>query len=132
MKRYKHRNTILAFTALLAPVAHAKDPTYTNTPQPISGLIEFENFVSANGSGAPHVQNPQGEVGHGESIRGIGSGTFVDYSVDIAETGSYKVGIRASGGGTRNIEFRFGGTVFHSFAVPFIPTSTSIKSDSKR
>jgi len=77
----------------------AKDPTYLDTRQPVPGHIEFENFVSVNGT-VRTIETPRYEAGLGESITRMTNNASANYSVNVAETGNYEIKIRFSRSGT--------------------------------
>ncbi|RUT45347.1 carbohydrate-binding protein [Paenibacillus anaericanus] len=89
--------------------------TAAPTAKPIPGQIEAENWDAMNG-----VQTQQtSDVGGGLNVGWIDVGDWLDYYVNVAETGTYTVEYRvASSGNTGELQLRSGQTTLATTSVP--------------
>ncbi|TVY09465.1 carbohydrate-binding protein [Paenibacillus cremeus] len=96
----------------------------TSTPEPkavppvitsaIPGVVEAESYGAMSGVKKEDTQ----DVGGGQNIGYINTGDWLDYNVNVAQTGAYKVEYRvASANGSSGFELRSGSAVLDSHGV---------------
>lgn len=96
----------------------------SSTPEPksippvitsnIPGIVESENYGAMNGIKKEDTQ----DAGGGQNIGYINTGDWLDYNVNVAQAGAYKVEYRvASAAGSAGFELRSGSTVLDSHGV---------------
>lgn len=93
------------------PEPKAVPPVITSA---IPGVVEAENYGAMSGVKKEATQ----DTGGGQNIGYINTGDWLDYNVNVAQSGAYKVEYRvASAAGSAGFELRSGSTVLDSHGV---------------
>ncbi len=76
------------------PRASAVVVTFSYSPITLPGKIEVENYIDSAGI----TSGTSGDVGGGKVIGHISNGDWVDYEVNVAQTGYYNIAYRVASG----------------------------------